>query len=179
MTPDNSTDSADIVTASQILGLPVETLRKRLQRGRENGFKADDGTWRVVLDKRSHPRQPAGPVAPADGGRLRRLEHEVAELRAEARALRDDLSRLARHLGEAQDRVAALESRPDAAALAEQAGQAVEARIKPTLLAVADMLSKAQQTVQTAPAAAVPAIPAMEPRKRRSGLFARRDRDDD
>jgi hypothetical protein len=64
------TDSIDLITAAGILGLSVETVRKRLQRGTIQGFKAADGTWRVVLDKsvldkpdrrrRAKPRRPAG-----------------------------------------------------------------------------------------------------------------------
>ena len=42
--------TTDISTAAQLLGLSVEALRKRLQRGRMEGFKAADGSWRVVLD---------------------------------------------------------------------------------------------------------------------------------
>ena len=48
---DEPRTTADIATAARVLGLPIETLRKRLQRGRMNGVKAADGTWRVVLDK--------------------------------------------------------------------------------------------------------------------------------
>lgn len=39
-----------IADAAERLGVPVETLRKRLQRGRLEGFKAQDGTWRVVVE---------------------------------------------------------------------------------------------------------------------------------
>jgi len=48
---DNKLDSVDLTTAAGILGISVATLRKRLQRGTITGFKAADGTWRVVLDK--------------------------------------------------------------------------------------------------------------------------------
>jgi hypothetical protein len=48
---DNKLDSVDLTTAAGILGLSVTTLRKRLQRGTIAGFKAADGSWRVVLDK--------------------------------------------------------------------------------------------------------------------------------
>jgi hypothetical protein len=51
MVPDNEQDSVDLTTAAGMLGLNVETLRKRLQRGTVAGFKAPDGSWRVVLDK--------------------------------------------------------------------------------------------------------------------------------
>jgi hypothetical protein len=48
--PDSKQDTVDLTTAAGILGLNVETLRKRLQRGTVAGFKAPDGSWRVVLD---------------------------------------------------------------------------------------------------------------------------------
>jgi hypothetical protein len=44
-------NTLDLTTAAGVLGLSVATLRKRLQRGTVAGFKAADGTWRVVLDK--------------------------------------------------------------------------------------------------------------------------------
>lgn len=40
----------DIAEAADLLGLPVPTLRKRLQRGTQKGFKSDDGTWRVIIE---------------------------------------------------------------------------------------------------------------------------------
>jgi hypothetical protein len=48
---DSKQDSVDLVTAAKRLGISVDTLRKRLQRGTITGFKAADGSWRVVLDK--------------------------------------------------------------------------------------------------------------------------------
>ena len=48
---DSKQDSVDLTTAASRLGLSVATLRKRLQRGTIAGFKAADGSWRVVLDK--------------------------------------------------------------------------------------------------------------------------------
>jgi hypothetical protein len=48
---DSKQDSVDLTTAAERLGLSIATLRKRLQRGTVQGFKAADGSWRVVLDK--------------------------------------------------------------------------------------------------------------------------------
>ncbi|MCB9946919.1 MAG: hypothetical protein H6842_03710 [Rhodospirillaceae bacterium] len=47
---DRHRTTTTINTAARFLGVSVETLRKRLQRGSVDGFKAEDGTWRVVLD---------------------------------------------------------------------------------------------------------------------------------
>lgn len=49
-TLDTDRKATDISTAARMMNVSVETLRKRLQRGRVEGFKADDGTWRVVVD---------------------------------------------------------------------------------------------------------------------------------
>lgn len=35
--------------AAKRLGMNPDTLRKRLQRGQENGYKANDGRWRVYV----------------------------------------------------------------------------------------------------------------------------------
>lgn len=48
---DNEQDSVDLATAAARLGLTVETIRKRLQRGKIKGFKGADGAWRVTLDR--------------------------------------------------------------------------------------------------------------------------------
>lgn len=42
-------NSLDILAAAARLGLSPETVRKRLQRGKLQGFKTPDGLWRVVL----------------------------------------------------------------------------------------------------------------------------------
>jgi hypothetical protein len=60
---DNEQDSEDLGTAAARLGLTVETVRKRLQRGRIKGFKAPDGTWRVTLDKVDNKQDSPGQAA--------------------------------------------------------------------------------------------------------------------
>jgi hypothetical protein len=89
---DNEQDSEDLGTAAARLGLTVETVRKRLQRGRIKGFKAPDGTWRVVLDKvdnkQDSPGQAAGQEQDKPGQDDSAL---VATLRDEVRFLRSQL----------------------------------------------------------------------------------------
>jgi len=101
--PDNKQDSVDLTTAAGILGLTAETVRKRLNRGTLPGFKAADGTWRVVLDtvdsRPDDSGQPAGQRQDKAGQDMSAL---VAALRDENQFLRssqlqardDDIRRL-------------------------------------------------------------------------------------
>ena len=42
-------EAVSIEMASIALGIRPDTLRKRLQRGQEDGFKGNDGRWRVYV----------------------------------------------------------------------------------------------------------------------------------
>ena len=98
--------TVDITTASRTLGLSVEALRKRLQRGAARGYKASDGTWRVFLDGDpsgdSEGAPPgagalsAGAAASSSGS----LSGGAAGLAAEVSALREDVRILKSHLGD-------------------------------------------------------------------------------
>jgi len=106
---DSKQDSVDLTTAAGRLGISVATLRKRLQRGTVAGFKAADGSWRVVLDKsgldkpivqdkshrRSDKRQRTKPKHPA-GLRLdNRVDNSMSrdgqEMSALVNSLRDEI----------------------------------------------------------------------------------------
>ena len=71
-TPDTNRKATDISTAARMMDVSVETLRKRLQRGRVEGFKADDGTWRVVMDMSGAP-----PGAGTDPGGVLDALHDI------------------------------------------------------------------------------------------------------
>ena len=71
-TPDTNRRATDISTAARMMDVSVETLRKRLQRGRVEGFKADDGTWRVVVDMSG-----ATPSTGADAGAVLDAVHDI------------------------------------------------------------------------------------------------------
>ena len=88
---DNKLDSVDLTTAAGILGLSVATLRKRLQRGTISGFKAADGSWRVVLDKVDSPGQMGGQDHAA---LVEALRDEIQFLRSQLQARDDDIRRL-------------------------------------------------------------------------------------
>jgi hypothetical protein len=87
---DNKLDSVDLTTAAGILGLSVATLRKRLQRGTISGFKAADGSWRVVLDKVDSPGQMGGQDHAA---LVEALRDEIQFLRSQLQARDDDIRR--------------------------------------------------------------------------------------
>jgi hypothetical protein len=99
---DNKLDSVDLTTAAGILGLSAATLRKRLQRGRIAGFKAPDGSWRVVLDKvdsRQDSHGQMGGHALDSPGQDRDaviaiLTDQVEFLRSQLQARDDDIRRL-------------------------------------------------------------------------------------
>jgi hypothetical protein len=98
---DSEQDSVDLTTAARRLGLSVATLRKRLQRGTIAGFKAADGSWRVVLDtvdnRLDSPGQTAGPPQDKAGQHhaalVEALRDEIQFLRAELRARDDEIQR--------------------------------------------------------------------------------------
>ena len=98
---DNEQDNVDLSTAAQRLGLTVETVRKRLQRGKIKGFKAADGAWRVVLDrvdnKQDKPGQAAGQKQDKPGQNddplIAALRDEVHFLRSQLQARDDALQR--------------------------------------------------------------------------------------
>ena len=80
---DNTLDSVDLTTAASTLGLSVATLRKRLQRGTIAGFKAPDGSWRVVLGKVDSPGHGMDNAGQDDASLVAALRDEVRFLRAE------------------------------------------------------------------------------------------------
>ena len=100
--PDNKQDSVDLTTAAGILGLTAETVRKRLNRGTLPGFKAADGTWRVVLDtvdsRPDDSGQPAGQRQDKAGqdmsALVAALRDENQFLRSQLQARDDDIRRL-------------------------------------------------------------------------------------
>jgi hypothetical protein len=92
---DNKLDSVDLTTAASILGLSVATLRKRLQRGTIAGFKAPDGSWRVVLDKVDSRQDSPGQISGQDDTSLvNALRDEIQFLRGQLQARDDDIRRL-------------------------------------------------------------------------------------
>jgi hypothetical protein len=93
--PDKKQDSVDLVTAAGILGLTAETVRKRLNRGTLKGFKAADGTWRVVLNKADRRQDKPGQPAGQDHAALiAALRDENQFLRSQLQARDDDIRRL-------------------------------------------------------------------------------------
>lgn len=95
--------TVDITTASRTLGLSVEALRKRLQRGAARGYKANDGTWRVFLDDPTDNEPGPDNAANGNGGKSPGVggpSTGSAGLAAEVSALREDVRILKSHLGD-------------------------------------------------------------------------------
>lgn len=90
---DRHRTTTTITTAARLLGVSVETLRKRLQRGTIEGYKAEDGTWRVVLDMSGDDLayRAEGPPAPGQQdevlAELQSLRRQVAVLAEASRDL--------------------------------------------------------------------------------------------
>jgi hypothetical protein len=88
---DNEQDSEDLGTAAARLGLTVETVRKRLQRGRIKGFKAPDGTWRVTLDKVDNKQDSPGQAAGQEQDKPGQEQDKPGQGQDKAVQVRDDL----------------------------------------------------------------------------------------
>jgi hypothetical protein len=117
--PDNEQDSVDLSTAAKRLGLTVETVRKRLQRGKIKGFKGADGAWRVVLDKVDSRQDSAGQAAGQkqdkpgqnDNPLIAALRDEVHFLRSQLQARDEEIRRVHVLLQQEQQQVKALSDR--------------------------------------------------------------------
>jgi hypothetical protein len=109
---DNEQDSVDLATAAARLGLTVETVRKRLQRGKIKGFKADGGAWRVVLDRADNeqdkPGQQQDNPAQARDDLVDQLRSENAFLRNQLQARDEEIRRVHVLLQQEQQQVKAL-----------------------------------------------------------------------
>lgn len=114
--PDNVQDSLDIAEAAARLGVSTETVRKRLQRGKIKGFKAPDGSWRVVLPSQDSPGQQPGqgpdivqdkPGQP-NQDLVTALREEVAFLRTQLQARDEEIRRAHILLQTAQQQATAL-----------------------------------------------------------------------
>jgi hypothetical protein len=118
----------EIGEAAQRLGLSVEALRKRLQRGRATGRKGPDGRWLVVLDGTAPARRPGpGPGHPAEG---------LAPVAAELHAIRLELESLNRRLADLAGLIALLAP----PRRGSSAGR--EDRLKPMLMEVLKYLER-------------------------------------
>ena len=127
----------DIVTAARLLGVQVETLRKRLQRGNVDGFKAADGTWRVILDDETRERGRA--ADDVERATIEVLLAEVAALRQQANELAEETRQTAALLTETRDSLGALHRLIESLQRPEQAG---DDQLRPVMMAVLDYLKR-------------------------------------
>lgn len=131
----------DIITAARLLGVQVETLRKRLQRGSVKGYKAADGTWRVILDQDLQDRARA--TRDIEQATIEVLLAEVAALRQETASLAEETRATAALLSETHESLAAMQrlieslQRPNG-------DDARDDQLRPVMMAVLDYLRKSK-----------------------------------
>lgn len=138
--PDAAADGepgTDIITAAGILGVQVETLRKRLQRGGVKGFKAADGTWRVILDAEAQER--ARTARDVEQATIDVLLAEVAALRLQASELAEETRQTAALLAETRDSLGALHRLMESLQRPDGSG---DEQLRPVMMAVLDYLRK-------------------------------------
>ena len=162
----------DIAEAAALLGVPVPTLRKRLQRGTQKGFKSEDGTWRVVLDetarspierqaRRAVGRSMAEPARLAEWGRAAGTERReetpgqgafdsasIELLAAEIRELREEVERNNALLESAQWQIAQLNPPGQFRHLQNHTETMIENQLRPVvsaLMAVLDYLDRERE----------------------------------
>ena len=106
LTPDTTGDATPtgiamtVADAAQVLGLTSDAIRAKIRRGTMAEFKADDDTWRVIVDGTgdatpTDPRQTPGttptgrrqtatdPLTDAPIGLIAHMQEEIAYLRME------------------------------------------------------------------------------------------------
>jgi len=127
----------DIITAARILGVQVETLRKRLQRGGVKGFKAADGTWRVILD--AEARERVNTAREVEQATIEVLLAEVAALRLQASELAEETRQTAALLTETRDSLGALHRLIESLRRPESGG---DEQLRPVMMAVLEYLQK-------------------------------------
>jgi len=115
--PDNV---LDIGEAAARLGVSADTLRKRLQRGKIQGFKGADGAWKVVFPAPGRqdstpdnlqPRQDNS-VQDRQDGLVLALKDEVAFLRSQLQVRDEEIRRAHVLLQQAQTARLAPPDRP-------------------------------------------------------------------
>ena len=162
----------EIAEAAELLGIPVPTLRKRLQRGTQKGFKSDDGTWRVLLEEESRHtidrqarravgRSMADPARLADWGRGpadRRgdpgLDGSAIEMLAgEIRELREEIERNSALLESTQWQIAQINPPGQFQHLQNHTETMIENQLRPVvsaLMAVLDYLDRERDQTRRA-----------------------------
>ena len=140
-TRDRHRTTTTITTAAKFLDVSVETLRKRLQRGSIEGYKAEDGSWRVVLDM-SGGDLAALAERPSPPG-LDELMDEVRTIRSQVTALAEALCDLTALLQQLDER-AALAGAQAGEGTAPKLPGLTDAQVRQLLMALLDYLQAHQ-----------------------------------
>lgn len=181
----NGVTGVPIGDAAEHLGISVETLRKRLQRGRQEGYKDKDGTWRVLiavsepdpppsLPAAATPAPPPKPPAPAPEllSHIAALTAEIQALRHETAAQRHKLDYLSAQVAQMdadnQDQLAALQAlilsvEAEVSARDDDKASRLRKKLKPVLLMIVDLLQRRRQSATLAPYEAPPPVPPVLP----------------
>ncbi|MEM8915368.1 MAG: hypothetical protein AAGC83_05985, partial [Pseudomonadota bacterium] len=151
----------DIAEAAAVLGIPVPTLRKRLQRGTQPGFKSDDGTWRVVvnteaerpadMDSRPQVGIPMGDASrPAGWNKVAQFDQNAVQqgtpsamiemLAGEIRELREEIERNSALLESTQWQIAQINPPGQIQNLQSHTETAIENQLKPVVSALMAVL---------------------------------------
>ncbi len=140
-TRDKHRTTTTITTAARFLGVSVETLRKRLQRGSVEGFKAEDGSWRVVLDMSGSDLAALAERDTQPG--LDELMDEVRTIRGQVTALAEALCDLTALLQQLDERSALAAGGADDGPAPELPGLS-DAQVRQLLMALLDYLQAHQ-----------------------------------
>lgn len=106
---DQGQTAMTVADAAQTLGLTSDAIRARIRRGTMSGFKADDDTWRVIVDQPvdatpTDSRQTDGTTPDSRGQTATDHLHMIEHMREEITYLRTELAQRSHELATERER---------------------------------------------------------------------------